>query len=110
MTVHPTRLERIGDERLGITWSDGTQRVYVIRDLRRACPCATCREKKDSAPAAGFDRGSAAFTVLSPEETLPLRIRGMTPVGNYAYAIAFSDGHETGIYSFEFLRELGESA
>jgi DUF971 family protein len=32
----------------------------------------------------------------------------MKPVGNYAYTIAFSDGHDTGIYTFELLRELGE--
>ena len=39
-----------------------------------------------------------------------VRIMGMKPVGNYAYGIEFSDGHDTGIYTFEYLRELGEVA
>ncbi|MBI1901773.1 MAG: DUF971 domain-containing protein, partial [Planctomycetia bacterium] len=37
----------------------------------------------------------------------PLTIEGMTPVGSYAYSIAFSDGHSTGIYTLESLRQLG---
>jgi DUF971 family protein len=45
--------------------------------------------------------------VLSAAEARPLKVEGMRPVGNYAYAIAFSDGHDTGIYTLEFLRELG---
>ena len=40
-------------------------------------------------------------------EARPLRIEGIKPIGNYAYGIAFSDGHNTGIYSLEFLRTLG---
>jgi DUF971 family protein len=45
--------------------------------------------------------------VLSLAEARPLTVLGMTPVGNYAYSIAFSDGHDTGIYTLEFLRSLG---
>ena len=39
-----------------------------------------------------------------------MQIRGMSPVGNYAYAIEFNDGHDTGIYPLEQLRELGSPA
>ena len=49
-----------------------------------------------------------SLTVLSPAETEPLRFLAMRPVGHYAYAIAFSDGHDTGIFTLEFLRQLGE--
>jgi DUF971 family protein len=45
--------------------------------------------------------------VLRPEELVPLAVTGMTPVGQYAYSIGFSDGHDTGIYTLEYLRELG---
>jgi DUF971 family protein len=48
--------------------------------------------------------------VISVEQAQPLRITGMQPVGNYAYAIAFTDGHDTGIYDFALLRALGEEA
>jgi DUF971 family protein len=50
------------------------------------------------------------LTVLSPAEARPLRPVGMKPVGNYAYGIAFSDGHSSGIYSLELLRALGEKS
>ena len=43
-------------------------------------------------------------------EDQPMRVVGMKPVGNYAYGIEFSDGHDTGIYTFELLRELGTVA
>jgi DUF971 family protein len=47
--------------------------------------------------------------VLSTAEARPLKLLGMKPVGNYAYAIDFSDGHDTGIFTFELLLELGEA-
>jgi DUF971 family protein len=72
-----------------------------MRELRDGCPCATCREKR-SHPAP-----PTLLPVLSAAETQPLAIRAMKPVGNYAYAISFSDGHDTGIYTIEYLRELG---
>lgn len=103
MAVHPTKLELIAEDRLRIEWSDGQHREYTIRQLRDNCPCATCREQRSAPPPP-----ANALNVLSPAEAQPLRLREMKPVGNYAYAIAFSDGHTTGIYTFEFLRELGE--
>jgi DUF971 family protein len=47
--------------------------------------------------------------VLTLEETKPLRIVGMKPMGHYAYSVAFSDGHDTGIYTLELLHSLGEA-
>ena len=101
MPPYPTALEIAPDSRLAITWSDGERRLYTVRSLREACPCATCREKR-SAPADPF-----SLPTLKQVQTEPLRIAAMQPMGNYAYSIAFSDGHDTGIYTFELLRELG---
>jgi len=106
MSSSPTNLALLPDKRLVIDWSDGTRRTYGVRELRDACPCATCREKRN-APAA--TASSMLLPVLSAAEARPLELLGMTPVGNYAYAIAFSDGHDTGIYTFELLRELGSA-
>jgi DUF971 family protein len=116
MTVYPTQLT-LHDAAVGapagsaasmrnlvIVWSDGSRRRYGVRQLRDACPCATCREKRDAPTAVNL------LPVLSPQELQPLAIAGMKPVGNYAYTIAFSDGHDTGIFSFERLLELGEPA
>lgn len=103
MSSTPSGLSLTEDNRLLIEWSDGQKRTYRFRDLRDLCPCATCREKRQQPPAPANQ-----LQVLSPGETKPLKIEGMRPVGNYAYAIAFSDGHDTGIYTLDFLRELGE--
>jgi DUF971 family protein len=104
MEPYPTGLKLTDDRHLLIEWSDGQRRRYGFKALRDACPCATCREKR-SAP-----QDPLALPTLGAAQLAPLSIAGMKPVGNYAYTIAFSDGHDTGIYSFELLRELGEPA
>ncbi|MFM8413997.1 MAG: DUF971 domain-containing protein [Planctomycetota bacterium] len=83
-----------------IAWSDGLTARYTPRLLRDACPCATCREQR-AAPAA-----KPLLPVLAPQETVPLAVTGMKPVGQYAYSIEFSDGHSSGIYTLDYLREL----
>ena len=105
MTVQPSKLERIGEDRLRIAWNDGQVREYTFRELRDGCPCATCREKRNAPPPP-----ATQLPILSAAETQPLRIAGMQPVGNYAYSIDFSDGHTTGIYTLELLRRLGKVA
>ena len=102
--LRPVSLRKEGDDHLLIEWSDGQRRRYGFKALRDACPCATCREKR-SAP-----QDPLALPTLKAGQLAPLSITGMKPVGNYAYTIAFSDGHDTGIYSLELLRELGEPA
>jgi DUF971 family protein len=103
MQPYPTKLELPAPDQLRITWDDGQVRQYSIRELRDACPCATCREKRDAPPAPkGF------LPILSASEVAPLRLLGANPMGNYAYSFQFSDGHDTGIYTIELLRELGK--
>ena len=102
MKPTPTNLERISEHELQITWSDGQIRRYTAAELRDRCPCATCREKRKAQPAE-----PELLPVLSIEETQPSSVTGMRPVGNYAYNIQFNDGHDTGIFTLEFLRELG---
>ncbi len=103
MEACPTTLQIIEPDGLLIQWSDGQKRQYGFAELRMNCPCATCREKKVS-PAA---EPTASLPVLSLQEAQPVRVSSMKPVGNYAYAIDFSDGHDSGIFTFEHLRELG---
>jgi DUF971 family protein len=103
MSPQPTKLELAAPDRLRITWSDGQVRDYTVRELRDKCPCATCREKRNALPPPG-----TLLPIITDAETRPLRIAAMQPVGNYAYSIEFSDGHNTGIYTLESLRELGQ--
>jgi len=97
----PTALRRLEDGSIEIRWNDGCSHVHSPHELRTACPCATCREKRAAEPPPGL------LPVLSPEEIRPLEVTGMKPVGHYAYSIAFSDGHQTGIYLFDYLYSLG---
>lgn len=101
----PTKIElHDRGSRLVIAWSDGPARHYSVRQLRDACPCATCREKRSQPPPA------ALLPILTPQEARPLTLVDVTPIGSYAYALAFSDGHDTGIYTLEALRELGRES
>jgi DUF971 family protein len=103
MTARPTKLEMIDDDQIQISWDDGVVRRYSIRELRNACPCATCREKRQADP-----QDQTALPVLSAAEIAPLKVLAMDPIGNYAYGIRFSDGHDTGIYQLELLQQLGD--
>ena len=94
----PIALSLQSDGKLAIEWSDGRRRRYEVGELRRKCPCATCL----------YERDSAARTADPPENSLPVTLAQLHPVGNYAYNIQFSDGHSTGIFSLEMLLELGE--
>jgi DUF971 family protein len=100
----PTDLKKTPDRQLLIEWSDGLVQTIPFRRLRDHCRCAVCnaeRQKKAQNPPA---KGS--LKILTAAEAKPLDVIKMHPVGNYAYSIHFSDGHSTGIYSFEMLREL----
>lgn len=101
MSVHPVSLR--GDaEALEIAWSDGVSHRLGWRLLRDRCPCATCRTAT-ATPATKTE----LLPVLSLAEAQPLKGRAVKPIGNYAFAIDFTDGHSTGIFTFEFLRQLG---
>lgn len=100
----PTALALLPDGRLRIDWSDQTVRAYLPRELRDASPDALTREKKSAAA----ERPVNELTVLSPEEMAPVTIKGMQPVGHYAYQIIFSDGHDSGIFTYEYLYQLGK--
>ncbi len=89
-----------------IKWSDGLITKRTAAELRAACPCATCREKKRGESKEGEDpKRPPGLPILSKAEARPMRVESMRPVGSYAYQISFSDGHASGIYPFSLLRE-----
>jgi len=94
----PLTLNKEGADRLVIQWNDGHRSVYAWQHLRNCCPCAACREEhlKPVDP----------FRILKATELVPLAPVAMAPVGHYAYKITWSDGHDSGIYTLESLREL----
>jgi prepilin-type processing-associated H-X9-DG protein len=87
-----------------IAWADGHASHYDFPYLRELCPCATCndeREKKLAFASAGL-ASAAALPMFKPKPTA----KAATSVGNYAIQITFSDGHATGIYSYDQLRTI----
>ncbi len=98
----PTALARDGDTAIEITWSDGKITRWTVAELRKTCPCATCRDERNAEPA-DQQQVPMSLPVLTADEAKPLRIDSMRPVGSYAYNIAFSDGHSSGIFTFAML-------
>jgi len=88
-------LDRDGD--LIVHWSDGHQGRHRPYNLRLNCPCAGC-----------VDEDSGERTLDTGKVPLDVTISGVRPVGRYALSFDFSDGHQTGIYRFDLLRELCE--
>lgn len=85
--------------RLRIRWQDGHVSEYEPRYLRLNCRCAGCIDEWTGRPLLDPDR--------VPPDVHPLAIRY---VGRYALQFDWSDGHATGIYPFELLRELSPGA
>lgn len=104
--MHPVDLQKNDNRELVISWNDGVQATIPFRVLRERCQCAGCNEKRLNPPEP-VEMGS--LPILSTAEARPLEIEKMHPVGNYAYSIHFTDGHSAGIYTFEMLRNIGQS-
>lgn len=104
MDLQPTALKLTENRSVEIKWSNGETLNYPFGVLRSACPCATCREKKR----AEASKPKGLLQILSAAETVPLTVTHMRPVGNYAYNINFSDGHSSGLFTMELLREIGK--
>jgi DUF971 family protein len=96
----PLALRKEGMDRLAIDWDDGHRSIYSWVHLRKNCPCAGCREERLAPP--------NPLRVLSPAEASagPLAPKAVVPVGYYAYRIVWNDGHDTGLFTLENLREL----
>lgn len=84
---------------LEIIWSDDHLSLYEISTLRSHCPCVNCKAQALETPP-----GAVPLPLSRPGP--PLELRKAEPVGNYALQFTFSDGHDRGIYTYDYLREL----
>ncbi len=99
--MQPVEITR-KDNELFIIWDDGFSSSIALEDLRKNCPCALCR---------GEEIGTKKTKPIKLDVFKPgvFEIDKIEPIGNYAINIIWKDGHDTGIYSFEFLRFLTET-
>ncbi len=100
MTDAPTNIRALQAEQvLELTWEGGRVDRLAYRYLRGECPCASCRNEWTG------DR------IIDPADVREdIRLAGMTPVGSYAVQLAWSDGHSSGLYTWDTLANLAAEA
>jgi len=91
----------LDDEHVRVEWTDGHHSIFGNLALREACPCALCRG--EASPFA-----TTRILPMAPSSPEGVKATGYTMVGVYAISFAWSDGHTTGIYPYDFLLELCE--
>jgi DUF971 family protein len=99
------RVDKTRGTGMSIDWADGHTSSWNFAWLRAACPCATCHEEREAADRApGVAKPKPAS--LLPLYEAPARPIEVTPVGKYAIRFKWNDGHEAGLYSWDYLRNV----
>jgi DUF971 family protein len=93
--LEPTQIIEDSDGFLSIKWSDDSETKYSPAQLRRACPCASC-----------VNEWTGEKMLIPSTIDDGLTFSTISIVGRYALNFHFSDGHDTGIYSFKYLSEM----
>lgn len=98
--MNPKQIKITDDKQLQIIWDDDTQSIISLKYLRDECPCANCKGE------------TILFKTMRPARVKfdspgKYEIRNIEVVGGYAAKISWRDGHDTGIYSWEYLKLLG---
>src|SRR5688500_10573829 len=96
----PNNIQLIGNE-VAILWDDGVESYFDFERLRAASPSAETQGERDILGVQYGGNGPRKFPGVT--------VVGWEQVGNYALRFDFSDGHRTGLYSFDYLRKLGGS-
>lgn len=98
----PTRIEQTSSTELTVSWPDEVTHRISLETLRDNCPCAGCK---------GETILGKHFSPVKLPQFAPgmYELHDMQTVGNYAVQVFWNDGHATGIYTWEYLRELGGS-
>ncbi len=94
----PLEIRRVNPLELSVLWADDHRSAFSSEYLRKACPCESCNDERRQA--------ETGLRVISKEVPVRVEMNQISGVGRYAIQIEFSDGHNTGIYSFDFLRRL----
>ena len=96
--MQPVDIRPIGNE-LAIKWDDGGENFISLEKLRLACPCAGCKGETDV-------MGNVHKAPDRPLSTKAFQLVRIYNVGSYAVQPHWGDGHNTGLYSFDYLRRI----
>lgn len=105
LRCQPVAFDLKRSEGLAIRWADGVESWLSLSTLRKACPCATCRTKREAR-----EPGSLTVIAGQHEQAKQATASNAELVGNYAIRISWADGHDLGIYDFRYLRQLADDA
>jgi len=100
--MRPADVQRIGEE-LAVKWEDGSESFIPLEKLRRACPCAGCKGEMDV-------MGNLYKNPPQPLTPAAFRLLRLERVGSYALQPFWADGHNSGLYSFDYLWSVGHAA
>jgi len=95
-------IQHIGQE-LAIRWEDGGESFIALEKLRRCCPCASCQGEVDIL-------GQLHKAPDKPLAPTAFELKRFVPVGGYAIQPLWADGHNSGIFSFEYLQKVAAAA
>lgn len=97
MNAIPTEIRQLDPKTLGLLWTDGHESRYTVRKLRLECRCANC-----------IDEWTRERILKDSDVAMDIKPKHIESVGRYAFKITWSDGHDTGFYTFDQLRTLCE--
>ena len=114
MSAHPSHapreIKKTGTSGITVSWADGSVSDLSSETLRRLCPCAACREKRgDDSHAKPLTGKKRSLMIVESNLQQELELQQIWGVGQYAIGLRWGDGHDSGIYTFEYLRELAGS-
>lgn len=97
--MKPKQIKILAKEKLQIIWHDGNEIKITLKYLREECPCASCKGE------------SVLFQTITPPKPVVDKpemcaVTNIVPVGDYAIQIFWKDGHNSGIYTWDYLIEL----
>jgi len=103
VTPLKVRIHKSEGTGMEIDWRDGHKSSWTFRWLRDACPCATCHEERELSGRAPGEPKPQPLLVMYQEAPRPVEV---TPIGKYAVRFKWNDGHEAGLYSWDYLRSV----
>lgn len=100
--MKPTKIKKTSENIIEIDWDNGTKTKYTLQKLRNECPCASCKGE------------TILFKTYAPQQNqndLPGKydLKSIIPVGNYAIQLIWNDGHDSGIYSWDYLLSISDN-
>ena len=105
----PTEIKRLNEASLRITWENGEIVTLSSKTLRELCPCALCKEQRgDTTHSKPLTSKPSKLKIVEHTKDESLSLQSVSAVGTYAISLSWGDGHDTGIYTYQYLLELSK--